>query len=471
MKERFAPAFGVGGGLRRIERLLSGLLRTRYDGSHPPALGLHEVRFVLLVVLPDFRKRNLSCSNNTLTRFGQHGVPQNLPLELLHLRLLVEPAPLRLLGQELHVDHLLQKLATLFFGLISKAIQFVHSLKRARKVPERHDVVPDASHRPLGLLRCQPRHAGCLLGRPFRGCPACENHTKKRGQELSERAFHAVPSSTKPAAPRSPLVIASPRWFGYGMPVPSEYDSLVPPPVDPTMKYRRIVLKLSGEALCGSDGGFGIDLATLKAIAGEITELRNLGVQVGVVVGGGNIFRGLKGASAGMDRSQSDHMGMLATVINALALQDALEKAGTPTRVMTAIEIQRVAEAYIRRRAMRHLDKGYVVVFAAGTGNPFFSTDTAAALRAMEIQAEALLKATKVEGIYDRDPQRHDDAQMFSVLSYDRFLADRIGVMDSTAVTLCRENKMPILVFKLATRGNILRVCRGEKLGTIVSGS
>jgi uridylate kinase len=245
-------------------------------------------------------------------------------------------------------------------------------------------------------------------------------------------------------------------------------ESLPPPAPAPGLTYRRIVLKISGEALCGVEGGFGIRPETLKSVAAELAELHHMGVQIGIVVGGGNIFRGLKGASAGMDRSQSDYMGMLATVINALALQDALEKAGVSTRVMTAIEIRQVAEPYIRRRAMRHLDKGYVVIFAAGTGNPFFSTDTAAALRAMEIQAEALFKATKVEGIYDRDPQRHDDAQMFTRLSYDRFLVDRIGVMDSTAVTLCRENKLPIRVFKLTTHGNIKRVCMGENIGTVV---
>lgn len=250
----------------------------------------------------------------------------------------------------------------------------------------------------------------------------------------------------------------------------AQFDSILPPPppAEPGLRYRRIVLKLSGEALCGEEGGFGIRMETLQQIAEELSELQRAGVQIGVVVGGGNIFRGLKGASAGMDRSQSDYMGMLATVINSLALQDAVEKTGVPVRVMTALEIRQVAEPYIRRRAMRHLDKGAVVIFAAGTGNPYFSTDTAAALRAMEIQAEALFKATKVEGIYDRDPNRHEDAQMFARLSYDRFLVDRIGVMDSTAVTLCRENHLPIRVFKLTTRGNILRVCRGENLGTIV---
>ncbi len=232
--------------------------------------------------------------------------------------------------------------------------------------------------------------------------------------------------------------------------------------------YQRIVLKLSGEALCGEDGGFGIKPETLFEVAAELEEVHRTGVQIGIVVGGGNIFRGLKGASAGMDRSQSDYMGMLATVINSLALQDALEKQGCSTRVMTAFEISQVAEPYIRRRAIRHLEKGYVVIFAAGTGNPYFSTDTAAALRAMEINADALFKATKVDGIYDRDPAQHDGARLFGQISYERFLVDRIGVMDQTAVALCRENDLPIRVFKLADSGNILRVCRGETIGTVV---
>ncbi len=251
--------------------------------------------------------------------------------------------------------------------------------------------------------------------------------------------------------------------------VSSTVDSLPPPPEpDPELAYRRIVLKLSGEALCGEVGGFGIHPETLSKVALELSEVHRLGVQIGIVVGGGNIFRGLKGASAGMDRSQSDYMGMLATVINSLALQDALEKVGIPTRVMTAIEIRQVAEPYIRRRAMRHLEKGYIVIFAAGTGNPFFSTDTAAALRAMEINADALFKATKVEGIFDRDPERHAGALMYGTVSYERFLVERIGVMDQTAIALCRENSLPIRVFKLTERGNILRVCRGEPIGTIV---
>jgi uridylate kinase len=220
--------------------------------------------------------------------------------------------------------------------------------------------------------------------------------------------------------------------------------------------------------LCGTEGGFGIDANVMRATAAELSEVHALGTQIGIVVGGGNIFRGLKGASVGMDRAQGDYMGMLATVINSLALQDALEKAGVPTRVMTAIEIRQVAEPYIRRRAERHLEKGRIVIFAAGTGNPYFSTDTAAALRAMEIHADCLCKATKVDGIYDRDPVRFPDASMFSKMTFDRFIADRIGVMDSTAATLCRDNKMPIRVFKLTTRGNIKRVVLGETIGTIV---
>ena len=249
--------------------------------------------------------------------------------------------------------------------------------------------------------------------------------------------------------------------------MPSNVDTLMPPAADSNLAYRRVVLKLSGEALCGEQGGFGIRPETLHGMASEIASVHRMGVQLAVVVGGGNIFRGLKGASAGMDRSQSDYMGMLATVINSLALQDALEKAACPTRVMTAIEIRQVAEPYIRRRAIRHLEKGHVVIFAAGTGNPYFSTDTAAALRAMEIQAEALFKATKVEGIYDRDPEKHEGAQLYGRVSYGQFLADRIGVMDQTAVALCRENKLPIRVFKLS-EGNIRRVCLGAPIGTVV---
>ena len=238
---------------------------------------------------------------------------------------------------------------------------------------------------------------------------------------------------------------------------------------DPTrpLRYKRILLKLSGEALMG-DGKYGIHPPTLTRIASEVKELVQAGIELAMVIGGGNIFRGVAGATEGMDRASADYMGMLATCINSMAMQDALEKQGVFTRVLSAIKMEQIAEPYIRRRAVRHLEKGRVVIFAAGTGNPYFSTDTAAALRAMEIHAQALFKATKVEGIYDRDPARHDDAKMFSRLTYDRFLVDRIGVMDSTAVTLCRDNKLPIRVFKLTTRGNIKRVCEGEDIGTVV---
>lgn len=232
-----------------------------------------------------------------------------------------------------------------------------------------------------------------------------------------------------------------------------------------SLKYKRVLLKLSGEALAA--GGAGIEPETLRSTAEEIADVRKTGVEIGLVVGGGNIFRGLKGASQGMDRAQSDYMGMLATVINALALQDALERCDVPTRVMTAIEVRSVAEPYVRRRAIRHLNHGYVVIFAAGTGNPYFSTDTAASLRAMEIRADALFKATKVDGIYDRDPVRYPDATLQKHVTYDRFLTDHLKVMDSTAVALCRENGLPIRVFKMDP-GNIRRVLRGEDLGTTV---
>jgi len=239
--------------------------------------------------------------------------------------------------------------------------------------------------------------------------------------------------------------------------------------MDPSeLRYRRVVIKLSGEALSGKEGGSGIDTTTIKETANELREVHAAGVQIGIVVGGGNIFRGLRGASEGMDRAQSDYMGMLATIINALALQDVLERAGVPTRVMTAISIQQVAEPYIRRRAIRHLERGYVVVFGAGTGNPFVSTDTAAALRAMELRADGLLKATKVDGIYDRDPVRYPTAKMLERVSYDRFLADHLGVMDATAVTLCRDHGLAIRVFRMAP-GNIRRVCLGEAVGTTVA--
>jgi uridylate kinase len=238
-----------------------------------------------------------------------------------------------------------------------------------------------------------------------------------------------------------------------------------------TLKIRRVMLKLSGEALAGSEGGYGIDPATLSILASEVAEAHALGAQTAVVIGGGNIFRGLEGSSRGMDRSTGDYMGMLATVINALALQDTLERHKVPTRVMSALDIRQVAEPYIRRRAVRHLEKGRVVIFAAGTGNPYFSTDTAAALRSMEIGAELLCKATKVEGVYDKDPMKYPDAVMYRRLSFDRCLSERIGVMDSTAITLCRENKLPIRVFALLKRGNIKRVLLGEDVGTLVTES
>jgi uridylate kinase len=237
---------------------------------------------------------------------------------------------------------------------------------------------------------------------------------------------------------------------------------------DQVPRYKRVVIKLSGEALSGKMGGSGIDTTTLKATAEELRDVHATGVQIGLVVGGGNIFRGLRGASEGMDRAQSDYMGMLATVINALALQDALEQLNVTTRVLTAIEMRAVAEPFIRRRAIRHLEKGRVVVFAAGTGNPYFTTDTAAALRAMEIKADVILKGTKVDGIYDRDPVRHEGATLLERVSYDRFLADHLGVMDSTAVALCRDNGLRIHVFRMSV-GNIRRVCLGEHLGTTVS--
>lgn len=235
------------------------------------------------------------------------------------------------------------------------------------------------------------------------------------------------------------------------------------------LSIKRVLLKLSGEALCGKTGGFGVDPATMTAICEEIAEVHALGTEIGIVIGGGNIFRGLKGNAQGMERASADHMGMLATVINGIALQDGLEKMNVQTRLLSALEIRQVAEPYIRRRAVRHLEKGRIVIFVAGTGNPYFSTDTAAALRAMEIGAGALCKATKVNGIYDKDPVKHEDATMYRRLSYDTFLADRVGVMDSTAVTLCRDNGLPIRVFALHERGNIMRVVSGEDVGTLVT--
>jgi uridylate kinase len=233
--------------------------------------------------------------------------------------------------------------------------------------------------------------------------------------------------------------------------------------------YKRILLKLSGEALQGPRQS-GIDFETVSKICDEIKQIHDMGVQVGLVVGGGNIFRGAAGLKNGLDKPTGDYMGMLATIINALAMQAGLEKLGVPTRVLTAIEIRPVSEPYIRRRAIRHLEKGRVVIFGAGTGNPFFTTDTAAALRASEIGAEVLFKATKVDGIYDSDPVSNKKAKRYDVLSYTDVLARNLAVMDATAISLCRENKLPILVFNFTQPGNILRALTGEAIGTFVQG-
>jgi uridylate kinase len=232
-------------------------------------------------------------------------------------------------------------------------------------------------------------------------------------------------------------------------------------------KYKKILLKLSGEALAGTQGT-GINTNVIQQVAKDVAEALHLNVQIGIVIGGGNIFRGVAASAQGMDRASSDYMGMLATVINALALQDALEKEGVPTRVQTAIEMAEIAEPYIRRRAIRHLEKGRVVIFGAGTGNPYFTTDTAAALRAMEINAEILMKATKVDGIYDKDPMKHSDAVKFDKISYIEVLNRGLKVMDLTAVSLCMDNKLPILSFDLSGPGNIAKAIRGETLGTLV---
>jgi uridylate kinase len=237
----------------------------------------------------------------------------------------------------------------------------------------------------------------------------------------------------------------------------------------PQPRWSRILLKLSGEAFAG-DVGYGIDGKVLEQLASEIVEVRDeLGVEIAVVVGGGNIWRGMTGASAGMDRAQADHMGMLATVINSLALQDALEHMGVHTRVMSAIEMHQVAEPYIRRRAIRHLEKGRIVIFAAGTSNPYFSTDTAATLRALEIHAEVIAKATRVDGVYDKDPLKFPDAVMFAKVSYLEVLSKGLAVMDSTAVAMCRDNQLPIRVFNLNRAGNIMRMSMGESVGTLIN--
>lgn len=231
--------------------------------------------------------------------------------------------------------------------------------------------------------------------------------------------------------------------------------------------YKRVLLKLSGEALMGEQE-FGISSDVIASYARQIKEIADLGVEVSVVIGGGNIFRGLSGATQGVDRVTGDHMGMLATVINSLALQNSIEKLGVQTRVLTAIEMPKIAEPFIKRRAQRHLEKGRVVIFGAGTGNPYFTTDTAAALRAIEMNTEVVLKATKVDGIYDKDPVKYPDAVKYDTVTYTEVLNKNLKVMDATAISLCRENKLPIIVFDSLTEGNIKRVIMGEKIGTIV---
>jgi len=234
------------------------------------------------------------------------------------------------------------------------------------------------------------------------------------------------------------------------------------------LAFKRVLLKLSGEALAAGQG-FGVDVTRIHQVAAELQDVHSLGVEMAIVVGGGNFFRGVAEQARDMDRVAADHMGMLATVINAIALQDALEKRSVFTRVMTAIEMNQVAEPFIRRRAIRHLEKGRIVIFAAGTGSPYFSTDTAASLRAMEIKAEAILKATKVDGVYDADPVLVKDAKMFDRISYMDVLQQGLKVMDSTAISLCKDNNLPIVVFNLNRAGNIRRVVTGEKIGSLVT--
>jgi uridylate kinase len=234
------------------------------------------------------------------------------------------------------------------------------------------------------------------------------------------------------------------------------------------LKYKRVILKVTGEVLAGVQK-FGIDAVMVRAFAQEIKEVRTMGCEMALVIGGGNIFRGAVASEGGMDRASADYMGMLATVINSLALQDALEKIGVSTRVMSAIEMRQVAEPYIRRRATRHLEKGRVVIFAGGTGNPYFTTDTTASLRAMEIGAEVILKATKVDGVYDADPLKHQGAKMYGQLTYIEVLNKELKVMDSTAISLCMDNQLPIVVFNIMEKGNIKKVVCGERIGTLVS--
>ena len=231
--------------------------------------------------------------------------------------------------------------------------------------------------------------------------------------------------------------------------------------------YKRVLLKLSGEVLMG-DTAFGIDVETINRVAGELIDVQNSGVDLAIVIGGGNIFRGMSGTASGMDRASADYMGMLATVMNAIALQDAIERQGATVRIVSALHIKEVAEPYIRRRAVRHLEKGRILIFAAGTGNPYFTTDTAASLRAMEMQADAVLKGTKVDGVYTADPAKDPNATKYDTLTFTEALTKRLGVMDSTAMSLCRDNHMPIVVFDVTTPGHMLRAVSGEAVGTLV---
>jgi len=233
-------------------------------------------------------------------------------------------------------------------------------------------------------------------------------------------------------------------------------------------KARRILLKLSGEALAGTQG-FGIDSAIIESIGREIIEVHNLGIQIGIVIGGGNLVRGVSASAQGFDRVTADHMGMLGTLINCLAMQNTLEKLGAYTRVMTAISMPEVAETFIRRRAVRHLEKGRIVIYGAGTGNPYFSTDSAATLRAIETNCDIIMKATKVDGIYNKDPKKHSDAVMYQNLTFTEAINDQLAVMDTSSIALCRENNLPILVFNMNTPGNLVKAAKGDKLGTLVT--
>ena len=305
--------------------------------------------------------------------------------------------------------------------------------------------------------RGRPAQEVVLAGLPLR--PA----VPRRGADRS-RADHRADLHDRREHPRSPLHPLRARGGAVTGTATSAATEAKP------LRYRRILLKLSGEALLG-DRQYGVDPAVCVFIARQVAEIHGLGVQIGIVVGGGNIFRGLAASARGMDRATGDYIGMLATVMNGLALQDALERAGVPTRVMTAIAMNEVAEPYIRRRAIRHLEKGRVTLFVAGTGNPYFTTDTAAALRAVEINAEVLLKATKVDGVYDKDPMAYPDAQRYARLDYADLLRDQLKVLDATAVSLCMENDLPIVVFDLNRPDNITKVAAGEPVGTLISGA